>query len=588
MTSTLKKLCKDKLLRTEYSNTQFQFDPSFTKLQALTIEDLMDTARPKKRGNSGDDDDTDYTQDATSRIYSLMGAKQQQQLQGKNKQIGSPASSTESPSFQAESVPGYEHKQGERSKEDNVRASDVRHAAGNEAKKAGAKTTGEDEEDTTKEQSVDDSEDPDGPEGPLLRHKGLDEIKEALACIPSQERKSYKKAVKRVPSLVATESNPIFFLRCENFNASAAAKRLIKYWDFRCEIFGDRAFFPMVQTGTGALSRDDMVVLKTGSVVILPNHESGQVVLYLDRTKLLDFSKRSLESMMRCMFYVLSVVSEIVKAQTDGFLMLGVVVTPRCSDPMEIELARKSTALLKEVMPARMGTNHLLVCPSKSREGDLLQTLIATTVSVVQENFIFHFDGDSRNILNDMLRHGFIEGDLPPTFGGTWKFTKFAEWQKPRRRYEHERLTSQSSESNEVTVSTKSPPASLHGAEKMERKRKLNAIHSRHKRERRQAEFEDLEDERREVERERVALNQEAERLEGLISSAQQQVAIFESKARNESTGQPFAATASHASAAANEVDPLNVDVNRLVRDTLKRYTESTSPSHLTKLKDPP
>jgi hypothetical protein len=550
----------------------------------------MDTARPKKKGNSGEDDDNDYyPQGATSRIYSFTEAEQQQQLQGKNKKIGSPASSSEGPSSQATTVSEYESKQGKRSKRaegDNVRASSLRHGDGNVAKKAGAKTTGEeDEEDAIKEQHVDDSKDPDGPEGPLLRRKGLEEIKEALKCIPSQERKSYIKAIQRVPSLVATESNPTFFLRCEKFNASAAAQRLIKYWDFRCEIFGDRAFLPMVQTGTGALSRDDMVVLKTGSVVILSNHESGQVVIYLDRSKLLDFSKHSLESRMRCMFYVLSVVSETVKAQTDGFLMLGVVVTPRCSDPMEVELARKSTALLKEVMPVRMGTNHLLVCPSKSREDDLLQTLIATTVSVVQENFVFHFDGDSSIILSDMLRYGFIEGNLPPIFGGTWKFTEFAEWQRERRRYERERLASQSSESNAITDSMKRPPlkmppTSLHGAELKERKRKLNAIDSRHKRERRQAEFEDLEDERRELERERVALNQEAERLEGLIASAQQLVAIFESKARNEATG--------HASAAANEVDPMTVDVNRLVRDTLQRYTESTSPSHLTKLKDPP
>jgi hypothetical protein len=558
----------------------------------------MDTTRPTKRGNSGEGDDgDDYPQGATSRIYPLVGAHKQQQFQGKNKQIGSPASSSEGPSFQAAAASGNEHKQVQRSEEDNVRASGLMHDGGNVAKKAGAKTTGEEEEDeeAIKERSVDDSEDPDGPEGPLLRRKGLDEIKEALECIASQERKSYIEAIERVPYLVATESNPTSFLRCEKFNATAAAERLLKYWDVRCEIFGDRAFLPMVQTGAGALSRDDMVVLKTGSVVILPNHESGRVIMYIDRSKLLDFSKRSLESMLRCMFYVLSVVSETVKTQTDGFVLLGVVVTPRCSDPMEVELARKCTALLKEVMPVRMGTNHLLVCPSKSKEGDLLQTIIATTVSVVQENFVFHFDGDSTIILNDMLRHGFIEEDLPPTLGGSWKFTEFAEWQKRRRRYERERLPSQNSDSNEITDSTKTtplkmPPSSLHGAEKKDRKRKLNAIHSRHKRERRQAEFEDLEDERRDVGRERVALNQEAERLEGLIASAHQEVAIFESKARNESIaiGCPFAATASHASVAANGVDSMTMDVNRLVRDTLQRYTESTSTFPLPKLKDPP
>jgi hypothetical protein len=33
--------------------------------------------------------------------------------------------------------------------------------------------------------------------------------------------------------------------------------------------------------------------------------------------------------------------------------MLGVVATPRCSDPIDIEVA-ESTAVTKEVMPARM------------------------------------------------------------------------------------------------------------------------------------------------------------------------------------------------------------------------------------------
>jgi seryl-tRNA synthetase len=130
----------------------------------------------------------------------------------------------------------------------------------------------------------------------------------------------------------------------------------------------------------------------------------------------------------------------------------------------------------------------------------------------------------------------------------------------------------------------------MHGAERKERKRKLNAIHSRHKRERRQAEFGNLEGERRELEKEGAALNREAKRLEGLITSAQQQVSIYESKAQTESraTGPPLNATASPAPAAANGVDPMTVDVNRLVRDTLQRYTESTSTSHLPKLKDPP
>jgi hypothetical protein len=135
----------------------------------------------------------------------------------------------------------------------------------------------------------------------LLRRKGLDEIKEASNAF-RYERKSYIEAIERVPTLVATESNPIAFSGAK-FNATTAAQRLIKYWDARCEIFGDRAFLPMVQTGTGH-SRDDMVVLKTGSVVVLPDHESGKVVMYLDRWSKLLTSPSALWTQLRCMFYV--------------------------------------------------------------------------------------------------------------------------------------------------------------------------------------------------------------------------------------------------------------------------------------------
>jgi hypothetical protein len=45
-----------------------------------------------------------------------MGAQQHQQLQGKNNQIGSPASSCGGPSSQATTVSGYGHRKNQPSK----------------------------------------------------------------------------------------------------------------------------------------------------------------------------------------------------------------------------------------------------------------------------------------------------------------------------------------------------------------------------------------------------------------------------------------------------------------------------------------
>ena len=100
----------------------------------------MDTIRPTKNG------DSDYSQDATSQVYPSMGAQQHNQLQGTDKSKGSPASSSGGPSSEATNVSGYEGKQKQPLKGDNVRASGQGHGDNNVAKKAGAKTTGEEDE----------------------------------------------------------------------------------------------------------------------------------------------------------------------------------------------------------------------------------------------------------------------------------------------------------------------------------------------------------------------------------------------------------------------------------------------------------
>jgi hypothetical protein len=49
--------------------------------------------------------------------------------------------------------------------------------------------------------------------GPVELQKALDEI-------PHEEKEAYLEALERVPHLVQTESNPILFLRSENYNVS--------------------------------------------------------------------------------------------------------------------------------------------------------------------------------------------------------------------------------------------------------------------------------------------------------------------------------------------------------------------------------
>jgi hypothetical protein len=65
-----------------------------------------------------------------------------------------------------------------------------------------------------------------------------------------------------------------------------AARRLVRYWEMRQQIFGDMAFLPMVQTGHGALTAEDVEHLRRGPCMVLPKDANGSTVVYLFRSRL--------------------------------------------------------------------------------------------------------------------------------------------------------------------------------------------------------------------------------------------------------------------------------------------------------------
>lgn len=116
-------------------------------------------------------------------------------------------------------------------------------------------------------------------ESPEQHRAGYVALKEALEQLPQEMKAALVEAVRKCPDLVATESDPILFLRREEFNVWAAAFRLALYWKMRKECFGERAFLAITVTdGTCALSAEDISLLRTGFRVVLPDDQQGRPV----------------------------------------------------------------------------------------------------------------------------------------------------------------------------------------------------------------------------------------------------------------------------------------------------------------------
>jgi len=109
------------------------------------------------------------------------------------------------------------------------------------------------------------------------------QVERALQLLDDDAATEYRTAVQRVPELVKSETPPSRFLRTEDFHVVRAAKRMALYWKSRKEFFGRRWLLPMDQTGAGALTANQVQLLRTGFLALV---EKPDPVMITDITRL--------------------------------------------------------------------------------------------------------------------------------------------------------------------------------------------------------------------------------------------------------------------------------------------------------------
>jgi len=314
------------------------------------------------------------------------------------------------------------------------------------------------------------------------------------------------------------------FVRRDNYNVHAAACRLVKYWKIRHEFFGDeRAFLPLIQTGRGALTRDDVVVLNCGVLALLPNDQNGRGVLMKDRNLLLDDNLEIQQSKFRGLFYILSLLCENEVNRDDGFVWLEAVIMPRVRDICREHLTQSLEIV--DCFPIRLKAAHLLVIPPKAGKRTLIASIVDTTKNLFEEHFgsraILTRATTAADMASELAEFGFEEQSIPMTLGGNWMYEEWLSFLRQQCRDERafwEGSGVPENSTHEVPSRKRSKP--LSDAERKERKRKLNTIHSRLKRERQRAEVSRLDDDCREIESRNSALEADNIRLEILLVQA--------------------------------------------------------------------
>eukprot|EP00521_Asterionellopsis_glacialis_P006036 CAMPEP_0195281158 /NCGR_PEP_ID=MMETSP0707-20130614/591_1 /TAXON_ID=33640 /ORGANISM="Asterionellopsis glacialis, Strain CCMP134" /LENGTH=347 /DNA_ID=CAMNT_0040340017 /DNA_START=160 /DNA_END=1203 /DNA_ORIENTATION=+ len=110
-----------------------------------------------------------------------------------------------------------------------------------------------------------------------------------VSKVPVHERSAIILASIHSPEIIENETSPTLFIRSESYNLEKAAKRFVRYWEARLDLFGEeRAFLPM-KLGRGGAFEDDHEVLEVMKNypmfrTFLPNDDVGRTVLYCDVT----------------------------------------------------------------------------------------------------------------------------------------------------------------------------------------------------------------------------------------------------------------------------------------------------------------
>ena len=260
--------------------------------------------------------------------------------------------------------------------------------------------------------------------------KALASMFECIDLIPYDDKVEYLEAVDLVPYLVEKESDPLLFLRAASFDPWFAARRLIKYWGMRKQIFEDRYLRPMDQTGEGVLSPEDLVNFNAGAVYPIME-ESGGGYIHLDRHKL---PNEDGYSRVRCVVYALHVASH----SFPELKFLSVVRAGNWSRPVFALGLATFFEFVRTAMSARFGGFHRFHIPPSDASESTVNVSSSVTEKLLDSCGEVRIVQSKEDALIAAEALGYHRETLPGSLGGSLDPSYFAKWQSKQLKEEKE------------------------------------------------------------------------------------------------------------------------------------------------------
>lgn len=259
----------------------------------------------------------------------------------------------------------------------------------------------------------------------------------ALEIMDKVDARCYRLAKEAMPYLVATETPLLAFLRTDDYDPQKAAQRLANYWTYRRELFGERWLLPMTQTGTGALSLQDIALLKTG-IFLSATVPSIGIVAFADFSKAdtffrnLGHSLDVLDLIPKISMYIGTVMTD-ERMQTEGFTLFHIVTS---ASRKAVECRSDMWDSFRKAFPMKIRTPMLAqgYDPAKQVLSDYIRFHTAKVVEfntkMPPNEIVGNSVGSTLKLLEE---NGFPRTAVPMQLGGALDYDReVAEWTRMR------------------------------------------------------------------------------------------------------------------------------------------------------------
>ena len=246
-----------------------------------------------------------------------------------------------------------------------------------------------------------------------------------MGLIEDEEKQEYLEASRLAPHLVATESNPLRFLRSEGMNPWSAATRLACYWKHRKEVFGhDRWLLPLDLSGNGAMSPSDVENIKR-NVILVQRLPGAPTVVYVNYARA---PQQDELFASRAAFFAATV---ITADECDSGIYLMFQLAPQFF--MRRRKKGRVMEILRKAIPVKFRKMFFLKCQGSSLSDSIIDSSF-TMIGMITEFFFgdapeFVSDSKQKEAYEKFRAHNLPPASIPFFFGGNWDLDSGTIWE---------------------------------------------------------------------------------------------------------------------------------------------------------------